>query len=82
VKGGQHLPKHIWDKSEVLCGEHVGEHIGNLKNLMGLHWELERNTMGTREIGKKQGHLECMLGPSHWLHEISLPKRLLSPFLA
>ncbi len=21
-------------------------------------------------------HLECMLGPSHWLHEISLPKRL------
>jgi hypothetical protein len=26
--------------------------------------------------GKKARHLECMLGPSHWLHEISLPKRL------
>jgi hypothetical protein len=26
--------------------------------------------------GKKARHLECMLGPSHWLHEISLPKRV------
>jgi hypothetical protein len=26
--------------------------------------------------GKKERHLECMLGPSHWLHEISLLKRL------
>ncbi len=25
---------------------------------------------------KKARHLECMLGPSHWLHEISLPKRV------
>jgi hypothetical protein len=23
---------------------------------------------------KKARHLECMLGPSHWLHDISLPK--------
>jgi hypothetical protein len=45
------------------------------------------NTLGTREKkfppppalpnikGKKARHLECMLGPSHWLHEISLPKK-------
>jgi hypothetical protein len=29
-----------------------------------------------------QGTLSCMLGPSHCLHEISLPKKSLSPFLA
>jgi len=26
--------------------------------------------------GKEARDLECMLGPSHWLHEISLPKRV------
>jgi len=26
--------------------------------------------------GKKARHLECRLGPPHWLHEISLPKRV------
>jgi hypothetical protein len=26
--------------------------------------------------GKKARHVECMLEPSHWLHEISLPKRV------
>jgi hypothetical protein len=30
--------------------------------------------------GKKALHLECMLGPSHWLHEISLPKYLVTIF--
>jgi len=31
--------------------------------------------------GKKARHLfECMLGPSHWLHEISLPKRVCHHF--
>jgi len=29
---------------------------------------------------KKTRHLECMLGPSHWWHEISLPKRVLHHF--
>jgi hypothetical protein len=29
------------------------------------------------KLKKKKGrHLECMLGPSHWLHEISTPKRV------
>ncbi len=27
-------------------------------------------------MGQKVRHLECMLGPSRWLHEISLPKRV------
>jgi len=51
---------------------------------MGTHWELERNIVRTHwELGKppnlkgkKSRHLECMLGPSHWLHEISIPKRV------
>jgi hypothetical protein len=58
---------------------------GNLKGTYG-------NTLETREKwkkilpptslkGKKTRHLDCMLGPSHGLHEISLPKRA-SPFLA
>jgi hypothetical protein len=30
--------------------------------------------------GKKARHLECRLGPPHWLHEISLPKRVCHHF--
>ncbi len=29
---------------------------------------------------KKARRLECMLGPSHWLHEISHPKRVCQDF--
>jgi len=76
---------------KVRCyGEHVEEHNGNLKNLMKSHWKLERNIVKTHweprknekksfppELKKKKArHLECMLGPSHWLHEISPPKRV------
>jgi len=25
---------------------------------------------------KKASHLECMPGPSHWLHDFSLPRRV------
>jgi hypothetical protein len=70
----------IGDKSAVLwrtCwGTHweLGEHI---ENLTKTHCELEGNIVRTHwEPGKKGKHLECMLGPSHWLHEISLPKRV------
>jgi hypothetical protein len=31
-------------------GNTLGEHIGNL---MGTHWELERNMLGTKEKWKK-----------------------------
>ncbi len=52
-------------------------------NLMGTYG----NTLWTREKwkkilpptnlkGKKTRHFDCMLGASHWLHEISLPKRV------
>ncbi len=70
-------------------GKHceIGKHIGNP---LGTSREHSVNTLGSREIwkkiphtppppnikGKKASHLECMLGPCRWLHEISLPKRL------
>jgi len=70
----------------VRCyGEHVGEHIGNL---LGTETEHVGNTLGTRKKMKKNPshpklerkqkarYLECMLGASHWLHEISLPKKV------
>ncbi len=76
--------------------EHVGEHweLGEqIGNLMGTHWELKGNIIGTHWDqdfftnpsppnlkGKKARHFECMLGPSHWLHEISLPKRVCHRF--
>jgi hypothetical protein len=56
-----------------------------------IHWELKGHILRThREQGgkkflpphpnlkskKKARHIECMLGPSHWLHEISLPRRV------
>jgi hypothetical protein len=31
--------------------------------------------------GKKPRHFECMIEPAHWLHKISLPKRVHHPFL-
>jgi hypothetical protein len=75
--------------------EHVDKKITKLGNILGTHWELERNIVQThwetkknekkisptpppplKHKRKKARHLECMIGPSHWLHEISLPKRL------
>jgi len=33
---------------KVRCyGEHVGEHIGNLRNILETHWELEGNIVDT-----------------------------------
>jgi hypothetical protein len=29
--------------------------------------------------GEKARHLKCMLGPYHWLHEISHPKKVCHP---
>jgi len=64
--------------------------LGKRLRNWGTYWELEGNTVRTHwEEGrewetppppkhkkKKARHLECMLGPSRRLHEISLPKRL------
>jgi hypothetical protein len=57
------------------------EPIGNLKgNILRTHWEAGKyekipHPLPSKHKRKKR-HLECMLGPSRWLHEISLPKRL------
>jgi len=59
-----------------------GEHIENLGNILGTWWEHIGNSKGTHcepgknEKGKKARHFECMLEPSHWLHELSRPKRV------
>jgi hypothetical protein len=73
---------------KVRCyGEHLGgmhweleEHI---RNLMGTHWEPRKNGKKSFQHpppqylkGHKARHLECMLRPSHWLHEICLFKRV------
>jgi len=50
-------------------------------------WENEKNlsplsprTPPQNIKGKKARHLECMLGPSHWLHEILFPKDFVTIF--
>jgi hypothetical protein len=57
-------------------------------NTLGTHWEQGKNekkkkkkksypTTPTQNLkGRKARHLECLLGPSDCLHEISLPKRV------
>jgi len=73
-----------------------GEKVAKLGNILGTHWELEGNIVQThwearknekksplhpQNIkGKKARHLECMLGPSHWLHEFFFPKDLVTIF--
>jgi hypothetical protein len=37
-------------------------------------------TLPTNLKGKKQGTVSACLGPSQWLHEISLPKRVSDHF--
>jgi hypothetical protein len=55
--------------------EHVGEHIGN-------QGKMKKNPLPggppppPNLKGKNARHLEGMLGPSHSLHEISVPKRV------
>jgi len=50
--------------------------------MMGTHWNLKGTppplSFSPKLKGKKARQLECMLGASHWLHEISLPKRVRS----
>jgi hypothetical protein len=93
----------------VRChGRNVGEHVGNLRNILrtwwnplrswrersgntlGTHWEARKNEKNPSPSlhprpknlkGKKARRLECMLGPSHWLHEFLFPKSS-SPILA
>ncbi len=59
-------------------GNTLEEHIGNL---VGTHWELEGNMLGTKEKLKKpsphtptQNFHECMLQPTHRLHVFLVSK--------
>jgi len=58
----------------------LGTHWELERNIVRTHWEagkIEKKSLPPppQNIkGKKARHLECMLGLSHWLHEISLPK--------
>jgi hypothetical protein len=75
-----------WELGEDI-GSLMGTHWEPEGNIIKTHWELGRNVKNPSPLpqnlkGKKTRHLECMLGPSHWLHEISLPKKVCHHFLS
>jgi hypothetical protein len=52
-------------------------------NPKGTHWEKIKNKNPAPPPnlkGKKARHIDCMLGPSHWLQEILFPKEFISIF--
>jgi hypothetical protein len=67
-----------------MLGKILGTHWELERNIVRTHWEVGKNekksflTPPTPQNikGKKTRRPECMFGPSHWLHEISLSKRL------
>jgi hypothetical protein len=68
-------------------GNISGTHLELERNIVQTNWEAAKNEKKISPHpppqnikGKKTWHLECMLGPSHWLHEISLPKYLVTIF--
>jgi hypothetical protein len=68
MKGGQHLPKHIWYKwgaMENMLGKTLGT-WGHGEIHMGTHWELKGNIVRTHwEPGKYQPHTPNRMG-THW----------------
>ncbi len=64
-----------------MLGKILGTHWELERNIVRTHWEVEKNekksflTPHTPKHKRKKKRLECMFGPSHWLHEISLSKR-------
>ncbi len=79
---GDHVGEHIGNLGKILGT--WWEPTGNFK---WTHWEQGENekkqkknsfpTTPTQNLkGRKARHLECMRGPSNWLHEISLPRRV------
>jgi hypothetical protein len=80
---GEHVGGTHWE---------LEEHIRNLmrthwwelkRNIVRTHWEPRKNEKKSFQHpplqnlkGYKARHLECMLWPSHWLHEICLLKRV------
>jgi hypothetical protein len=54
------------------------------ENMLGNTFRIRDNFLKILPLpnlkGKKARHLECMLGPSHWLHEFLFPKELVTIF--
>ncbi len=73
---------HIWDKSKVLWRTCWGTYWELERKIVKSHQEPGKNEKNPHsplpklKREKKERHLECFLGPSHWLHEISLPNRV------
>ncbi len=71
-------------------GEHIEKQMrthwelkGNSGNTLGTREKWKKNPSPPPKLKrekKKARHVECMHGPSHWLHEISLPKRVCHHF--
>jgi hypothetical protein len=73
-----------WGAVENMLGNILRTWWEPIERLKGTYWEPRENEkkfpprpppLQTLKE-KKARHLECMLWASHWLHEISLPKRV------
>ncbi len=67
-------------------GSLMGTHWEPKGDLIGTHWEPRKNEKNLSPLpqnlkGKKTRYFECMIGPSHWLHEIYFPKKVHHHFL-
>ncbi len=68
-----------------MLGKILKTHWELERNIVRTHWAVGKNekkffplpppTPPQNIKEKETRHLECMVGPSHWLHEISLSKR-------
>jgi hypothetical protein len=73
----------MWDKSEVLwrtCWRihyELGEHS---ENILGTQGKMKKNPSHPKLKWKKARHLECLLGPSHWLQTFLFPKEFVTIF--
>jgi len=64
---------------KVRCyGEHVGQHNGNLRNLIGTHWEF--SGMGQNLNGEKARHLQYILGEAIGCMKFLFPKEFVTIF--
>ncbi len=77
---GEHVGEHIGKLGSIL-----GTHWKLKGTVMRTHWEPGKNEKKSFTLslassppqnlkGKKARHFDCMLGASHWLHEICLPR--------
>jgi hypothetical protein len=64
--------------------EHLREHIENLKNILGTHWEQKKTKKSSpfpsRKPKRKNQAPKVHVEPFHWLHENSCPKLFVTIF--